>query len=513
MWHSHPVMSYTFFPYGQRRLFMRASGIQTALNQYLIESEDLYWKNWIGVQDEIDISSLYTKYREIFALETVLTAQNEMRSETDLERKRFKRAMFGQLVLGRMEYETREIQQQLLKKEAITSVEWERSMVPIRGLAVKILNEPDRHKRKEMIALKETAVEKELNPLRIQWIEKVFSCVDELGYENYINLCGEAQDRNFKSFAEEMRRFLDKSECVYVKYLNRFLQSEAGVPLDENSHEADLSAVFRCNRFDAHFPSADLLSVVTSTISGMGFDFSTVHLDLENRPKKKPRACVSAVNPPGDVRLTIFPAGGYDDYAGFLHESGHAIHFTNERPDLDFIYKYWGDRGFTEGTAYLFQHITMNPEWLTIMIGMKDPLEFVKFNAFMNILRFRRLIAQILYQLDLFAGKSTIGMPEVYRGYMEQAHRVKYEKSGYLNFDTEFYSAGYLRARMFESQLRAFIAGHFGECWWKNPDVGKFLKPLYQDGRKSRADEAVVRLGASGLDCDAYLQDQLRFLD
>ncbi len=491
---------------------MKLSHIRDQMHTYLIESEDLYWRNWVGLQDEIDIVSLYQKYEEILSREAVSVVMDHFRKEDDPARKHQLRSLYGQIILSHMEYLTRDLNQEILKKEAVSTVEWEGQPISLRSFDVKIMNEPSREKRKEMIQLREFTVNRELNPLRRELIDQFLTIIRDLGYDNYISLCQETQNRDFDSFAREMALFLEKSEGIYRNYLDKYLKIEAGVSLDENTHNADLTAVMRSSRFDRYFSKEHLLPVLKTTLSSIGFNLDRVHLDLEDRPKKKPRPCVSAVNPPDDVRLTVYPVGGYDDYAGILHESGHAIHFTHEYPNLEFEFKYWGDRGFTEGTAYLFQHITMNASWLQDIIGMDHPEEFIEFNAFLNILRFRRLIAQFLYQLDLFNAPHLHGLDAVFKKRMETSHQVQFETSGYLNFDMEFYSAGYLRARLFEHQLRTHLSKLFGVDWWRSKKSADFLISLFRNGRKFRADDVVRELGYDKLDANQYLNYQLDIL-
>ncbi|MBN1355702.1 hypothetical protein JXA40_05450 [bacterium] len=492
---------------------MNLQEIRTRLHSFLIESEDLYWLNWIGVQDEIDIKSLYEKYSEILSLNNLTTVQSAMRNSRNPSEKHRLQALYGALTLGFLEYRASAHQQKILKLEAETTVNWDGRDIPLRSFGVKILNEPDRDTRMEMIFKKERAIHEKINPVRIEWTEDLFRSIGDLGYKNYIDLCRETQNRDFHSFYLETERFLDRSEDVFRRSLDRFLVRLTGQHLTGRTHEADLTALFRCSVFDGHFPPGGLIPALKNTISPMGFDLDKIQFDMEDRPKKKPRACVSAVNPPSDVRLTVYPLGGYEDYSGLLHETGHAVHFTHEHPELDFEFKFWGDRGFTEGTAYLFQNITLNMDWLHDIVGMTEPDEFLAFNAFMSILRLRRLIAQFRYQYELFDMASTAGMDRVYKTHMERAHSVQFETGGYLNFDLEFYSAGYVRARLFEVQLRTYCIRTFGQDWWRNSRTGRFLIPLYRKGRKPRADEVARRLGFDGLDMDLYLNTQVLLLN
>jgi len=483
---------------------MNLESICARLNQYLIESEDLYWQNWVGLKSDIRISALNARFPEIFSLEAIEQVRAHLRKMNETHARRRWRAVLGQLTLLYMENVAADLQQDILKKEAETSVTWENETIPLRTFQVRIMKEPDRMKRRRMKQLRKEAVDTHINPLRRRMIEKMFQAVRDMGYDDYIALCRETQNRDFRRFATEMSRFLDETESVYRKYLDYYLTQTTGIGLNEETHSADLTGVMKCALFDRDFPSDQLLPVLKRTVGEMGFSMDPIHLDLEDRPSKKPRACVSAVNPPDDVRLTIYPVGGYEDYSGLFHEAGHAIHFVHERPDLDFIYKFWGDRGFTEGTAYLFQNITMNPVWLRDIMEIRDFDALLTYTAFMGILRLRRLIGQFLYQMELFASDDPAAMADRYVYHFERAHQVRFDATDYLSFDMEFYSAGYIRARMFELQLRDFLENAHGKDWWRRKEGGERLMTLFRDGRKNRADDVALQLGYTGLDPDYY---------
>ncbi len=476
----------------------------TRLNQFIVESEDLYWRNWVGLEDDIDIAGLYARYSEAFSPDTIQTVRKALFSaEKASDRYRY-RAILGQMTLAWLEFQTADVQREILKKEAQTTVDWNGEAVPLRTFRVRILNEKDRVIRRQMVDLREQTEDALINPLRLEQVLKMKKAVNDLGYLNYIELCEETQNRNFQTFSDDMEQYLRETESLYREYLDRYLQQFAGAPLDDDAHSSDIAAIMRCSIFDRFFPSDKLLPVLKQTIGGMGFSLDRIQLDLENRPRKKPRPCVSAVNPPDDVRLTIYPVGGFEDYSGLLHETGHAVHFVHERPDLDFIFKFWGDRGFTEGIAYLFQNITMNRVWLKEQMNMSDPDELIRYNAFMGILRFRRLIGSFLYQMELFTTPDPESLKERYQWHYRRAHQVNFDTSDYLTFDMELYSAGYLRARMFECQLREYMTRTFGAEWWRQKAAGEYLITLFRDGRRNRADEIARQIGYSGLDYSFY---------
>ncbi len=474
------------------------------LKAFVIELEDLYWKNWVGLEEDIDISGVYKKFNLLLSIDSVDTVRNALHSSESPEEQHRLRALLGQITLSFMEYMFGEVQQEILRKEAQTTVQWKGEAIPFRSFRLCILNEPDREVRRQMTALRSEVEDKFINPLRNELVERMKQAVNKMGYANYIELCEETQNRNFNSFAVEMDSFVKKTETLYRQHLDHYLQLFSGVSLNDNPHSSDIAAIMRCSIFDNAFPSKHLMPVLEKTIQGMGFSFDRIHLDLEDRPLKKARPCVSAVNPPADVRLTLRPVGGFEDYSGLLHETGHALHFTNEHENLDFIFKFWGDRGFTEGIAYLFQNITMNQIWLQEMTGMKNPEDLIRYCAFMAILRFRRLVGSFLYQMELFTTHDFSSVRERYKYHFERAHQVEFETGDYLTFDMEFYSAGYVRARMFEIQLREKMIQQFGQDWWRQKDAGQYLVEFFKDGRKNSADDIVRKLGYKGLSESFY---------
>ena len=69
------------------------------------------------------------------------------------------------------------------------------------------------------------------------------------------------------------------------------------------------------------YPSDRMLPALEATLSELGIDLRSqqnVHLDLESRPGKSPRAFCAPIEVPGKVMLVIQPIGGQDDWRGAL---------------------------------------------------------------------------------------------------------------------------------------------------------------------------------------------------
>ena len=101
--------------------------------------------------------------------------------------------------------------------------------------------------------------------------------------------------------------------------------------------------------------------------ANLGIDLDAqenVHLDVEERPTKTPRAFCAPIEIPGKVMLVIQPQGGPDDWYALFHEAGHTEHFAFTSPDLKMEEKRLGDNAVTEGWAMLFDHLIDDRAWL-----------------------------------------------------------------------------------------------------------------------------------------------------
>ena len=141
--------------------------------------------------------------------------------------------------------------------------------------------------------------------------------------------------------------------------MDRVLRERVGVGLAE-AERHDLRRFFRSSNWDAAFPADRMVPALRGTLAGLGIDLdaqANVHLDVEERPTKSPRAFCAAIEIPDRVMLVIQPQGGPEDWYSLFHEAGHTEHFAFTSRDLRVEEKRLGDNAVTEEWAMLFDHL------------------------------------------------------------------------------------------------------------------------------------------------------------
>ncbi len=190
-------------------------------------------------------------------------------------------------------------------------------------------------------------------------------------------------------------------------------------------------------------------------MQALGFDMNAIpniHLDLEDRPQKNPRACVIASNPPEVVHLITRAQGGIADYQAFMHEAGHALHYAGVDPRLPYTFRRFSrDHALTEIYSYIFEAVTREPGWHALHFGLSDAEaeENAEATLFLEALLYRRYTAKLRYELGFWASFAEEGgrSPRDYAEQLTNATGVRYDPRGYISdMDAGFYSADYLRA-------------------------------------------------------------------
>lgn len=476
--------------------------IRADLEKFTEEIEREVYENRSGQKDDLNTSAIYARYDHVFTDERLIEeVRNRAPYYHGAERRRMD-YLYAQLISGYIGRKTSDIDDKVDTAETKTEVDIDGKKVPFRYTAVILANEPD-HGKREAIEQSRNSVFDELNPLRLEVLNKSHELAEELGYKNYVDMCMDINGVDLYALRKQMQNVLARTDRLYTRYFKNACNNILNLSLgDIRKH--DIGFLFRAKEFDEFFARENLMKVADDTLAGIGLPLSenpNIYLDTEAREKKSPRAFCSPIKVPEQVMLCIMPKGGMDDYRAFLHEMGHSQHFSHVDPSMPYEFKCLGDVSVTESYAFLFEHMTQDKTWLMSKLSINDEnaSDIIQFNTFQKLYMIRRYAAKLIYELDLHSGASH---PEkIYASKLEDALKFKHPENQYLyDLDSGFYSAGYLRAWMFEVQLRNVLSEKFGEQWWSEKSCGAYMKDMWSTGQKYMCDELARELGYYGID-------------
>ena len=457
-----------------------------------------HYLNGSGQKDDLELAPIYARHSRLFSRETVDELERAGRGD---ERYPELRRL---AVEGYLDHAANEVTEALSSRETKDVVEWDGAQVPYRSVAPLVRNEADiarRHALERKLS-EATAAQNELRERR--W-DVLYARARDLGYTTYRAMVEDIGRLDVEGLAGIVGTFLRQTEKPYRRQLAQYL---TGIGVDPaHAEKSDLAYLFRSPEFDEYFAADRLVDVYQRSMTALGFTGDAqrhIVLDVENRPKKSPRAFCSPVVIPDEIYLVISPQGGEYDYGAMFHEGGHSQHFAHADRALPFALRGLGDNSVTEGFAFVLEHIISIPAWLDRHLGFGDPSAYLAMHRFNKLYMFRRYSAKLLYESELHAGNNVRGRQKRYADLLTAACGVRYSPEDYLfDVDGAYYCARYLRAWIFDAQMRRMLGDRFGPEWFARPEAGAALIELWSHGQRYDAPQLLAREHIGPLDVAA----------
>ena len=351
------------------------------------------------------------------------------------------------------------------------------------------------------------------------------------GFSDYVALSEDQRDVHLDALLASGVGYLQATDALFQKTLERVAREELGIGR-EALRVTDVARIWKAPRLAAFFDKGLELKALQAFLSGIGLDLRTaggaeVRIDDALNPRKRPRAFVDPVNPPDDVRLSVKPTGGLDDYQTLFHEAGHAVHFANAtaRP-VELVSQ--GYLAPTEAFGEFFRHAFSDPRWLfryrEFLRAQGRPLPTnAELAAIERLLALREMeylrryaFAKIAYELRLHGrpleeiapalalledpARAQADLRELYRQLFSRAYTFALSEPESQAFRTDvdetFYAADYSRAFVLGGMMHDAVRRRFGEDWYANPKVGAFLREqLFAPGTSLSSEDVAERLG------------------
>jgi hypothetical protein len=406
-----------------------------------------------------------------------------------------------------VEYRVRSVSDRIATAEAAQTVTVDGEQIPLRSIESHIKNAADRSRREALEAARLRAIA-DLNGLRQEIVESSQEETRRLGFADYPTFCRDLSGVDLFGLRDLARPILPRSRDMYEEALSWYLRRWTGTsPRDARRH--DLVRLFRAPDLDRVFPPDGLREAAEAPCRRMQIDpraGGRIRVDDEPRGNKTPRAFVATPRIPDEIILVVRPSGGPDDYAAYLHELGHALHFANTDASLPVEYRRLGDPSVTEAYAFLLDGLLRERGWLKRFVGLGQPREALRFTAFHKLWFLRRYAAKLEYELFLHTEGPGPRSREAYRDLLSEATLVAWPEDLYLfDVDPFFYAARYLRAWIFEAQLREFLRERFDEEWYRNDRTGPFLLGLWRQGQRLTTEDLAADVGLGALSIEPLL--------
>jgi hypothetical protein len=479
--------------------------------EQLVKARSLMgWNSW-AYGNESNQDSLYKANAELFTLENIARTRRAEGNEPDSTQKKrllyFRRYLTDEYIAKEIAY----LNDKVNNLESSSHVTLDGKEVPYGQVSALIRNEKNQ-KRREALYVALNPVLDSINTLLTQIEAKNQSLAKELGYGSYNEMAADLKGISLDHVKPIAERILDETEASYLTLLAQTLKERLGLAPDK-FYRYDTEQLVRTAAFDAYFPASSIMDILKRTYKGLGVDLDAsknLSIGPEPREKKNPRAVCYPVDVPNDVRLSIKPSGGFDDYSALFHEAGHGVHYANTKEHA-FEFKYLGEPTVTENFAFLSEYLLTNQAWLRVNTKMPTPVlkDFLRQQALIRLYMIRRYAAKFLYELHLHSGGAN---PQAaYADLQSRAlgiQRLPSDEKRYLTDPDALYcSASCLRAWFLEAQLNAKLTKDYGANWFENPQAGRFLLSLWASGERLDGDEFVRLLGYDAISPDVLLAE------
>ncbi|HEX9415322.1 MAG TPA: hypothetical protein VF895_01285 [Gaiellaceae bacterium] len=473
-------------------------------DRFIAELNEEYYLHYAGLKESLELEPIYGRHEELTKLERAGAIGRAADDDRVRELWRF-------ACEGHIGERTRDYEERIAKLEAELEAEVDGEAIPFRMIRPVLANEPDRGKRERLNSVRAELTEEHLNPIYHEAVSAMHELAPPLGAPSYAELYrrfGFALD----PLAEQCRALLDSTEGLYENAADRLFRKRVGIGLDD-AGSWDVARLFRAPEWDGAFPKESMLPALEVTLSDLGIDLraqKNVHLDVEERPLKSPRAFCSPIEVPGRVMLVIKPMGGPDDWHALFHEAGHTEHFANSSAGLTMEARRLGDNAVTEGWAMLLEYLVDEPTWHERRLDMPRAREFAAEGATLLLYIVRRYAAKLLYELELHATGDLAAARPRYVELLADALKIEPMPADYLaDVDSGFYASCYLRAWAFEAQLRTHLRERYGNAWFAKREAGSLLRELWSEGQRYNADELLAEVTGADVELEA-VADRVR---
>jgi hypothetical protein len=465
-----------------------------------------------GIKGCLETNLIYSDNSDLFTLESIreIESESDRTSESFAEKRKSLHRLKWFAIEHYLDSSTSLLSQEISQLETRRVFEWDGKEIVSVQIPLILSQEGNAERRGRLNDMRIAAMQ-ELESLKQAWVARLHSESQRLGFQSYMDAWQHCSGISGADLAAQFDKLIAGTETIYLDRLNDSLQATIGRPADAARH-CDAWYWRRKNEAWTQFTQERLIPAVEETFSRLGLrsqNSGSISMDLVARPLKRPRPFCVAIRVPTEIKISLLPRGGYNDYSALLHESGHAYHFAWTSSSLPSEYRIFGDRGLSETYAFLFEYLLTDKEWLGETLGFTAPASLLNFQFLYRSFLIRRNSGKLRYAIAVFKDALPGNAAEFYAKSMRECTGLKHDPELYLEDVTDgFYPADYLRAWIFQVMLKKYLQRKFGRTWYREPSAGNFLREIWKTGLLYSAEELSSELGLGALDAQV-LEDEI----
>lgn len=468
-----------------------------------------------GQQTQSEANFLFSEFSDLFSRTSIATLRHELEASQRTDDRVALKLLLAEASHEHLTARVRDVSEEIRAYEAHATIVWEGETTGFLPAKELLKREPNPSKRHDLAARCDE-VSKNVQDLRAERFEKLHAAALDFGAENYLTFYSELRDVAYAKLATQLQPFLARTESPYVAALSTLLLREASVSLDEAT-SADLPYFRQLSRFDKFFPAWQLQHAYRETFSGLGiFTYKQNNIVIDDQPRLHNSAPSFhlPIRVPEEIKIVCTSQDGADSYTSFLHEAGYAQHYAWTSRNLYPEFLYRGDGAVREAFALLFAGLMRDEHWLGDLLKYYESNEFRHILATQKLLRVRRSVGQLGYEIELHTGSLATTAGARYSELLTEAVRVRYDETAHLcDVKDGFVVANNIRAAAFEAQLREHLKIKFGSRWWTSRKAGDFLIDLWNTGGRYPAEELAKMIDLGELSFDWLAEECLANLE
>jgi hypothetical protein len=352
-----------------------AAEYEERLQQYAYERAEEARRVRVGEKEVSEQAAIIARYRDLFTRDQLEALREEQSSSSNDERERLYR-LCKTCESGVISAELAEQEDAFENAILQARVTFRGDEMPLRSAQARLAVLDSYADREELGELERTA-SAAFNPQRRDLLEAREQLdADVSGEADPIARTDEEKAISLRELERVLVAASDATTEAYGRLRDRWFDRLLGPDRDAQPTNAHVHYLRRVSPLESTYTKEQAVEICLATTLALGFDMTAIpniHLDLEDRPQKNPRACVIASNPPEVVHLITRAQGGLSDYQAFLHEAGHALHYAGVDPRLPYTFRSISrDHALTEIYSYIFEAVTREPAWHAQYFGLGD---------------------------------------------------------------------------------------------------------------------------------------------